>query len=71
LGLDGQPKPQVLVDVVTLGDIEIRIEETNSTSLKVSWDEVYEGAQYVLVYTEEDTRWFETRDQLSPRTLYN
>ena len=53
LGLDGQPKPQVLVDVVTLGDIEIRIEETNSTSLKVSWDEVYEGAQYVLVYTEE------------------
>ena len=54
LGLDGQPKPQVLVDVVTLGDIEIRIEETNSTSLKVSWDEVYEGAQYVLVYTEEE-----------------
>ena len=51
LGLDGKEKNQVIVSLTTKGST-LQVNQTGSTTMNVSWSEVYPGAQYRLTYTE-------------------
>ena len=48
----GLESPQTVVDVTTQTST-IRVEETASNSIRVSWDEMYQGARFTILYKPE------------------